>query len=400
MISNKRKNLRQLLSTIPIFEGMSDKDYNLIMPLLVPIKQPQGTVILNQGDDGDCMFIIKEGSVKITRKKEGAEVTIGTLDKGSFFGELSLIDNLPRSASIITLDEASLFRLNRHDFAKLIEENNDIALKFYNNCLRETFFRFRGIIAQFTSSQVVLNTKSEVLEKFNEELVVAQKYHSYFISKKLNEDYVPGSTLKQKFYFKQCATVGGNYCDLFTLSENKVSIILADAHDQGAKAITATSIFKSTSEIIYKQLGHDSARFIKYMNRHLIKTTGDITASMTYGILNSDERTLTCCTAGLIYPLLIDKERNEITEVESVGDELGYNKDNQYHEVSVPIKSGREILFYTTGAISAIGAQNKDEFLEIILHHITKNDLETFLISKMNNTDNLADDASIYHLYF
>jgi CRP-like cAMP-binding protein len=400
MILNKRKELRKLLSIIPIFEGLTDKQYNLIMPLLVPITQPADTIIINQNDDGDCMYIIKSGSVKITRTKEASEILIGTLDKGSFFGELSLIDNLPRSASIITTEETSLFRLNRHDFTKIIEDNQDIALIFYNNCLRETFFRFRGIIAQYTSSQVVLDNKNEVLDKFNEELSVAQKYHSYFISKVLHENYIPGSTLRQNFYFKACSTVGGNYCDIFTLNENKVGIILADANDQGTKAITATSIFKSTTEIISPQLGHDSARFTRYMNRHLIKTTGDITASMTYGILNSEEKTLTCCTAGNTYPLLIDKERGKITEIESVGEILGKDKDNQYHEVAVPIKSGREILFYTTGAFKATGVANKEEFLKIILQHVKDNDLEDFFQRAINNDEKLTDDASIYHLYF
>jgi hypothetical protein len=400
MILNKRKDLKQLLSIIPIFEGMTDKQYKLIMPLLVPIKQPEGSAIISQGDDGDSMYIIKEGSVKVTRLKNNSEITISTLEKGSFFGELSLIDNLPRSASIIALEETSLFRLSRHDFTRLIEDNQDIALTFYNNCLRETFFRFRGIIAQYTSSQVFIDNSKEVLEKFNEEISVAQKYHSYFIPDVLKEDYIPGSTLQQSFHYKECKTVGGNYSDIFTLSDDWVSIIVADAHSHGSSAVVATSIFKSTAEIAYKQLGTDAARFIRYMNRHLIKTTGDISASMTYAIIKSDEKTVTCCTAGDTYPLLIDKGRDQITEIESTGESLGLSSDSRYSEVSVPIKSGREILFYTTGAITAAGAEDREDFVTIIHDHVKANDLEEFLTSVTESNEEIEDDALFYHLYF
>lgn len=82
-----------------------------------------------ENDSGDSLFIIKEGSVKITRySDEGGEVILTILNDDDFFGEMSLIDGEVRSANVIALEKTTVYVLTRHDLMALIEKNPSIAI--------------------------------------------------------------------------------------------------------------------------------------------------------------------------------------------------------------------------------------------------------------------------------
>ena len=67
-----------------------------------------GSVLFREGDQGDCAYVIEEGKILVYLEREGEEVPISLLKKGEIFGEMSLIDNLPRSASVKALEDCVL----------------------------------------------------------------------------------------------------------------------------------------------------------------------------------------------------------------------------------------------------------------------------------------------------
>ncbi|MEM7540295.1 MAG: cyclic nucleotide-binding domain-containing protein [Pseudomonadota bacterium] len=87
----------------------------------VPMKA--GESVIKQGDDGDCYYIIKHGTAKVTRTgKTGSEVTLATLKDGDAFGEEALLAEAKRNASITMASDGMLMRLSKDDFNELLKE--------------------------------------------------------------------------------------------------------------------------------------------------------------------------------------------------------------------------------------------------------------------------------------
>src|ERR1043166_6459503 len=89
----------ETLRHIPLFESLDTEAAHELCGLLESLDCKAGTVLFRTGDDGDAMYIIEQGKVRICmRAKDGHEVTLTELHRGDFFGEMALLDGKPRSA--------------------------------------------------------------------------------------------------------------------------------------------------------------------------------------------------------------------------------------------------------------------------------------------------------------
>ncbi|HLV26961.1 MAG TPA: Crp/Fnr family transcriptional regulator [Gemmatimonadales bacterium] len=116
------------LSSVPLFRGLSrDALYRLAEVTREKIYARNG-VICFEGDPGDALYIVRTGRVKVVLVgDDGREVILGVLGAGEYFGELSLIDDQPRSAHVIAMEDSRLLVLRREDFRKRVEANPGIA---------------------------------------------------------------------------------------------------------------------------------------------------------------------------------------------------------------------------------------------------------------------------------
>ncbi|MDB4886243.1 MAG: cyclic nucleotide-binding protein [Gemmatimonadetes bacterium] len=116
------------LATIPLFSGLHRDELNKFAELTRERAYPKGSVILFQDDPGDSLFVLRTGRVKVVLiGEDGREVILGVLEPGAHFGELALIDDQPRSAHVIAMDDANLLILRREDFRRRVEANPSVA---------------------------------------------------------------------------------------------------------------------------------------------------------------------------------------------------------------------------------------------------------------------------------
>lgn len=124
-----RKEAVESLRTIPLFSKVSSPDLEALASRLIERRYPKHATIVEEGLPGDYMYIIREGRVKVTKASEdGREKIMDFLEAGNFFGEMSLLDMAPRSASCETLEPARLLALSRNDFLDLLRRSPDLAL--------------------------------------------------------------------------------------------------------------------------------------------------------------------------------------------------------------------------------------------------------------------------------
>ncbi|MFH1262196.1 MAG: cyclic nucleotide-binding domain-containing protein [Pseudomonadota bacterium] len=93
------------------------------------LKAPRDTVIFREGDAGDVMFFIHAGRVRIERTIETKTDVMAILEKGDFFGEMSLLDHVPRTATAVVEEDAELLKVDAANFQKLVFGNIEIAIR-------------------------------------------------------------------------------------------------------------------------------------------------------------------------------------------------------------------------------------------------------------------------------
>jgi len=118
------------LKRVSLFSDLPDHDLEAINRLISTTTLPKNSVVVQEGESGDGMYIILSGSAKIVYYAEqGREVVLSILGRGEFFGEMSLLDEHPRSATVMTLEETKLAYVSRGDFEHLMNEKPNITRK-------------------------------------------------------------------------------------------------------------------------------------------------------------------------------------------------------------------------------------------------------------------------------
>src|SRR3954465_2121468 len=116
------------LATVPLFSGLHRDEIQRFAELTRERAYPKGSVILFQDDPGDSLFVLRAGRVKVVLiGEDGREVILGVLEPGAHFGELALIDDQPRSAHVIAMEDAQLLILRREDFRRRVDANPTVA---------------------------------------------------------------------------------------------------------------------------------------------------------------------------------------------------------------------------------------------------------------------------------
>ncbi len=121
-------NIADFLASVPLFKSLAPAEIAAFAQLVREKSYPKGSVILFEDDPGDSLFVVRAGRVKVVLVAEdGREVILGILGVGEHFGELSLIDDQPRSAHVVAMEESTLLVLRRDDFRRRVEQNPAVA---------------------------------------------------------------------------------------------------------------------------------------------------------------------------------------------------------------------------------------------------------------------------------
>lgn len=124
-----RREACESLRAIPIFRDATDQDLERLALRLIERRFPKNAIIVDEGLAGDYMYVIRSGRVKVTKASgDGREKIMNLLSAGDFFGEMSLLDDEPRSASVTTLEPTLLLALSRRDFMELLNNSSTLAL--------------------------------------------------------------------------------------------------------------------------------------------------------------------------------------------------------------------------------------------------------------------------------
>jgi CRP/FNR family cyclic AMP-dependent transcriptional regulator len=123
-----------MLQQVEIFQGLSQEELDALAASSANRSFPKNTVVIHENDAADSLFVIESGKVKVyCSDKNGKEFIMNTQSAGDYFGELALVDDSTRSASVRTVEKSSFCIIYKEDFNRVLDKYPNIARQLIRN---------------------------------------------------------------------------------------------------------------------------------------------------------------------------------------------------------------------------------------------------------------------------
>lgn len=139
----------EILKHVPLFAELDDSELQIVARASRTLTYPKGSIVFHEGDPGDYLLVILKGRVKVTLLgADGHETIVSVLERPSFLGEVSLLDETPRSATVVALERLEVLQIPRAPFLALVRKHPAITLKIMRqlaNALRKATEQIRTL---------------------------------------------------------------------------------------------------------------------------------------------------------------------------------------------------------------------------------------------------------------
>ena len=118
-----------VLKAVPLFSSFPDDQLRLLAGVVTRKSTPRSTTVIAGGDTTDSLYIVLSGRLKVMMSDADVkEVILSILGPGEFFGEMGLIDDAPRSATVVAIESCELLSIAKRDFKKCLAENFEMTM--------------------------------------------------------------------------------------------------------------------------------------------------------------------------------------------------------------------------------------------------------------------------------
>jgi CRP/FNR family cyclic AMP-dependent transcriptional regulator len=126
-----------MLRDIPLFSCLDEDALRDLEAAAVSRRFAKNTVVISKGDPSDSVYVVRKGQVKaVIHDEAGKEIVLSVIGAGECFGEMSALDGVPRSATIVTTEAADILILGRKEFKRILESNRNMVFSLLNVLLR------------------------------------------------------------------------------------------------------------------------------------------------------------------------------------------------------------------------------------------------------------------------
>ncbi len=125
---NPHDTIDTMLAHVPLFSGLSGAEIQLVLNHSTKKTAAKNTIIISEGDQSASLYVIIVGKVKVfLQDGDGKEVVLNYQGPGEYFGELALLDNAPRSASVMAVQKSTFLVVSKQEFKQMLSSHPDVA---------------------------------------------------------------------------------------------------------------------------------------------------------------------------------------------------------------------------------------------------------------------------------
>jgi CRP/FNR family cyclic AMP-dependent transcriptional regulator len=169
-----------------MFSGLPDSSLEPVAKVANMRRVPRGSIVVRAGDKTDFVYLVLSGSLKVlVSDEEGREVILSMLGPGELFGEMGVLDDNPRSATVVTVVPSDLIVIAKSDFKRVLQENFDVSMFIMRNLVARLRTADRKIesLALMDVYGRVARLLLEMADDVNGEKVVNRKISKQDIAK-------------------------------------------------------------------------------------------------------------------------------------------------------------------------------------------------------------------------
>ena len=326
----------QFLQKTELFSELPETELKSICQIASEVAYPADATLFEEGDEGDSLYLIVNGEVSII--KAGTEVLFFN-EKGYCLGEIALIDNKPRSATVKTVTSTQFLRITRHDF--------------YNAMMREP--RIGSGLFRVLNDKIRRDLEIQMSAIRKE---IAQE-ESMRLAAKVQKSLLPNQEISHPSvssagYCRPANSVGGDYYDYLQLPDNSIAIFLGDVMGHGYHSAMVAAMTKSC---LQTQIRFDASvpEVMKAITRVIENSQTFIYMTCCYLIIHPDNR-FEFANAGHPQMLLYRGDNSDPLELKSSFMPVGFpqfDEPEQYYSTEVEWHSGDLLVLYSDGITEA-----------------------------------------------
>ncbi len=360
------------LSHMPLFAGLPESERDEILATLVPQTLQPGEILFREGDPGDMFYIVAAGEIEILLGEgKPDEMLLNIVEAGEYLGEMGLVmaggirtatARARGAVSLLCMSRARFVELTRNHpelssvMVKALSQRLDAANTQSFRDLREKNQRLQAAYDELKAAQEQLLEK----ERIERELQVAAD-----IQLSILPDQLPRAA-RAEFGARvtPARQVGGDFYDVFPLSEFQMGVVIGDVADKG---IPSAIFMARAHALIMAEARADSspAETLQATNRHIAqmqKAAQFVTA--LYGVIDLQTREFRYARAGHEAPLLLRSDGTVERLPRGTGMALGISEDVVLDERAVILPEDSTLLLYTDGMTDCRNPQGEPFGLE------------------------------------
>ena len=343
------------------FVGVDEETLNTLRQVAQLKEYPAKTILCRQGEIEHTFYVVVDGRVSVVQRvDEGEERLLGLLGEKAIFGEMSLIDDSPRMATVMTLVPTTVLEINEQIFDELVLNSPAVAYAVVQRILASTRQIDQRSIAQLKSKNEALEQAYEALKAAQAELVEKERLEREMeLAAAVQRNLLPGALpqfpdYRFAAYLQPARQVGGDFYDVMALDEEHAGLLIADVADKGFHA----ALFMAVSRTLFHQESQHSlspAAVALAVHRGMlgVAKSDDSFVTAFYGVLHRPSGRLTYARAGHDRPLLYRPGRAVETLVGN-GRFLGMLPELSLAEFTVRLEPGSRLVLYSDGVTDAV----------------------------------------------
>ena len=370
-----------LIDKIPLFMSVPLEERQQLIEIFHPIQFTPGTIIVNEGDQGESFFIIIDGEVDIIKAMGSPEErSFGVRTLGDFIGEMSLLEKKGlRSATVRARTTVQLLSINRAEFNIMLQRWPNLAIEMLHEMsvrLRSTEQATINDLQQknieLTKAYTELKAAQEQIiekEKLEKELQVARRIQSSFLPQQLPA--LPGFDFGARIL--PARAVGGDLFDFIPLKRGLLGIMIGDVSDKGVPAALFMALTRSILRVEASRTA-SPVKLLQNVNHHLLGMNDEgMFVTVLYGVLDPGNGEFHYARAGHEIPILIDEDAKILNQSFNPGQMLGLFSNPLIDEQVITLKPGSTMLLYTDGATDATDNNNNHLDRSGLISHLVAN---------------------------